>query len=472
MTRAGRVLLILAAVAAAGIGGYWFGGRGVSLRGPTAATEAAQAVRPAPGGPVIYYRDPDGKPFYSLEPKQTPDGRAYRAVLASEDINFDGQPTPPSTAARETQSSGGRRILYYRNPMGLPDVSKTPKKDAMGMDYIAVYEGEENDGSTVKISPGKLQRSGVAFEPAKLRVIAEPVRAPGSIQLDERRIAVISLRAESFIDHVEDVTTGSEVRKGQPLVRIYSPGVAAAAAEYLSTLNGRDAGALRGVRQRVLNLAIPQPFLDEIERTRQVPITFTWSAPRDGIVLERNVVDGQRVMPGDVLFRIADHSVVWAEVDVAERDLAAVAEGQSVTVRVRSYPDRVFPGKVALVYPHMNPATRTVRVRIELPNPEGLLKPDMYAEAEIDTGSGKPVLSVPDNAVIDSGDRQVVLVDKGEGRFEPRPVRLGRRGAGYVEIREGVSEGESVVTSANFLIDAESNLKAALKGLNDAGAPK
>jgi membrane fusion protein, copper/silver efflux system len=468
MTRAGRVLLILAAVAAVGIGGYWLGGHGFSLRGPATATKAAPAVARAPSGPVIYYRDPDGRPSYSLEPKQTPDGRPYRAVLASEDLSFD---KPASIAAPASQPGGGRRILYYRNPMGLPDVSKTPKKDAMGMDYIAVYEGEENDGSTVKISRGKLQRSGVAFELAKLRVIAEPVRAPGTIQLDERRIAVISLRAEAFIETVENVTTGSEVQKGQPLMRLYSPAIASAAAEYLSVLNGSMA-APKGTIQRLLNYAVPQQLLDDIKRTRTVPLTFTWPAPRDGIILERNVVDGMRVMPGDVLFRLADHTVVWALVDVAERDLAAVAEGQSVIVRVRSYPDKTFPGKVALVYPHLNPATRTVRVRIELPNPDLVLRPDMYAEAEIDTGSGKPVLSVPDNAIIDSGDRQVVLVDKGEGRFEPRPVRLGRRGAGYVEIREGVSEGESVVTSANFLIDAESNLKAALKGMTDARAPQ
>jgi Cu(I)/Ag(I) efflux system membrane fusion protein len=178
-----------------------------------------------------------------------------------------------------------------------------------------------------------------------------------------------------------------------------------------------------------------------------------------------------RIMPGDTLFRIADHSVVWAMVDVAERDLAAVAAGQPVTVRARSYPDRTFTGKVALVYPHLSPATRTVRVRIVLPNADHLLLPDMYAEAEIDTGGGQEVLAVPDGAVIDSGDRQIVIVDNGDGRFEPRKVQLGRRGAGYVEIKDGVSEGDAVVTSANFLIDAESNLKAALKGL-DAGASK
>jgi Cu(I)/Ag(I) efflux system membrane fusion protein len=447
-------MLILAALVAAGIGGYRIG-RHESVV-PLIATTAAEG-KASGSNPVIYYQDPDGKPLYSAEPKPTPDGRPYHAVHADEDVSFDVKPKT------EAEAGGKRKILYYRNPMGLPDISKMSKKDPMGMDYIPVYEGEDDDGATVKLSAGKLQRIGVKTEPAARRVIAEPVRAPGTIQLDERRIAVISLRAESFIELVEDVTTGSEVRKGQPLFRFYSPAITAAGAQYLSSPGAP------GSAQRLLNYAVPQQILTEIERTRQVPTSITWTAPREGIVLERNVVEGMRVMPGDVLFRIADHSVVWTLVDVAERDLAAVSEGQPVMVRVRSNPDRTFPGTVALVYPHLNPATRTVRVRIELANPDLLLKPDMYAEAEIETGGDAPVLAVPDSAVIDSGDRQVVLVDKGEGRFEPRAVQLGRRGAGYVEIREGLKDGETVVTSANFLIDAESNLKSALKSLSAAG---
>src|SRR5205085_7842746 len=176
---------------------------------------------------VIYYQDPEGKPYYSAEPRQTADGRPYRAVLASEDVSFDEPEAAPAAP---------KRILYYRNPMGLPDISKTPKKDSMGMDYIPVHEGEDDDGATVKISPGKLQHIGVATEPAKPRVIAQPVRAPGTIQLDERRIAVISIRAEGFVDTVENVTSGSAVRKDQPLLRLYSPAIASAAAEYLSIL--------------------------------------------------------------------------------------------------------------------------------------------------------------------------------------------------------------------------------------------
>jgi Cu(I)/Ag(I) efflux system membrane fusion protein len=427
-----------------------------------------QAAAQSSDRTVLYYRDPSGAPYWSAEPKKDANGRDYIPVYSDEEPAFG----PGGEIRKPTrQVSGPRKILYYRNPMGLPDVSPSPKKDSMGMEYIPVYEGEDNDGSSIKISPGKIQRIGVKSEPAILRIIAEPVRAPGSIQLDERRIAVISMRSETFIEKVENVTTGSEVRKGQPLIRIYSPAIVAAATDYVATLSMRIDTAVRGGRQKLLNLALPESVLTEIERTRQVPQTLTWVAPRDGIVLERNVVEGMRVRSEDVLFRIADHSVIWALVDVAEAQLAAVAESQPVIVRVRSYPDRQFPGKVALVYPHLNPSTRTVRVRIELPNPDHVLRPDMYAEAEIDTGSGQPVLSVPDSAVIDSGDRQLVIVDKGEGRFEPRPVKLGRRGTGYVEIREGVADGEAVVTSANFLIDAESNLKSALKSLT-AGAPQ
>jgi Cu(I)/Ag(I) efflux system membrane fusion protein len=467
MRRTLWVLAVSAVIMTAGIGGFWLGHQGV-LKGFTALGQTQAASQPS--GPVIYYQDPDGKPLYSADPAQTPDGRPYRAVLASEDLSFDVSAKASGDVA---SAPGGKRIRYYRNPMGLPDVSPAPKKDSMGMDYIAVYEGEDDDGSSVKMTPGKVQRLGVKTEIAKPHIVSVPVRAPGTIQLDERRVAVISLRTEAFIDTVENVTTGTMVRKGQPLMRLYSPLIAAAATDYLSMLGFKsDAKTLRGAKQRLLNQAVPPSLLDDIERNREVPLTFTWTAPRDGIVLERNVVPGMRVLPGEVLFRIADHTAVWALVDVAERDLGAVAAGQSVIVRARSYPDKTFTGKVALVYPHLMASTRTVQVRVELPNHDGLLLPDMYVEAQIETGGNEPVLAVPEDAVIDSGDRRVVIIDKGEGRFEPRPVEIGRRGAGYVEIKDGLAEGDVVVTSANFLIDAESNLKSALKTMTEPGAPQ
>jgi Cu(I)/Ag(I) efflux system membrane fusion protein len=428
-----------------------------------------EQVRAEPGA-AIYYQDPDGKPFYSLKPKKTSDGRDYRAVLPGADISFD------DAADVAAAPPADRKIKYYRNPMGLPDVSATPKKDSMGMDYIPVYEGEDSDDGSVKLSPGKIQRTGVKSEPAARRVIRTMVRAPGTIQLDERRISVIAMRAESYVQKVADVTTGVHVVKGQPLMEIYSPAISSAAAEYISTLNSRITGGSegaygRGSRQRLMNLDVPEAAIVTIEKGRNIPIAIEWTSPRDGIVLERNVTQGMRAQPGETLFRIADHRVVWAIIDVAERDLGTIAVGQRVVVRARSFSGREFSGKINVIYPQINKETRTARVRVELANPDLLLIHDMYVDAEIETGSAESVLAIPESAVLDSGSRQAVLVDKGEGRFEPREVKLGHRGEGYVEVREGLAEGDPVVTSANFLIDAESNLKSALKGFAEGAQP-
>jgi Cu(I)/Ag(I) efflux system membrane fusion protein len=255
-------------------------------------------------------------------------------------------------------------------------------------------------------------------------------------------------------------------------MQIYSSAVASAAAEYLSTITSKTTGGIeaygRGSRQRLINLDVPEQVIADMEKSHVAPVTVQWSAPRDGIVLERNAIEGMRASPGDVLFRIADISLVWALADVAERDLGGIAVGQPVTIRARSFPGRTFSGKIAVVYPQVNRDTRTARVRIELANPDFALLPDMYVDADIGTDDSAPVLAVQDSSVLDTGSRQAVLVDKGEGRFEPREVKLGRRGGGYIEVREGLAVGEAVVTSANFLIDAESNLKAALKGFAEA----
>lgn len=371
--------------------------------------------------------------------------------------------------------SGGKRVKYYRNPMGLPDTSPTPKLDNMGMDYLPVYEGDDTDDGSVKFSPGKIQKTGVRSEPVEMQVLSVPLRVPGIVQQDERRVSVVSLRFDGFVDAVEDVTTGTYVKKGQPLMRVYGPGLSSAAAEYLSALNARADGAvpsqaLKGARRRLENLGAPESLIATIERTREVPVSMTWPAPQDGEIIERNATNGMRAASGDVLFRIVDHDNVWVMVDVAERDLSLVAVGQKANIKLRAYPDRSFSGEVTLIYPHLKAETRTARIRIELPNPANLLRPDMYAEVEIATGTAGPVLTVANSAVIDSGNRQIVIIDKGEGRFEPREVKLGRRGDGRVEIMEGVADGDKVVVSANFLIDAESNLKAALQGLATQGS--
>ena len=416
----------------------------------------------ASAGEPIYYQHPDGKPSYSLTPMTTPDGRDYRGVPASADVSFEEASAPQPAAP--TQG----KIKYYRNPMGLADTSPTPKKDSMGMDYIAVYEDEDSHDGSIKLSPGKIQRTGVKSEPATRRVIRSSVKAPGTIQLDERRVSVVALRFEGFVETVADVTTGQHVHKGQRLMNVYSPALSSAAAEYLSALSAGTTGLpLKGARRRLENLGTPEAAIAELERTREISLSIAWLAPQDGEILERNAVTGMRAGPGDVLFRIADHRVVWIVIDIAERDLSQVPVGSKVEVRPRALQGQSFAGTVSLIYPHLNPQTRTARMRVEMPNPDGLLRPDMYVDAEIDAGAPQPVLAVPESSVLDSGTRQAVFIDKGEGRFEPREVKLGHRGSGYVEVRQGVEEGEAIVLSANFLIDAESNLKAALKGFSE-----
>jgi Cu(I)/Ag(I) efflux system membrane fusion protein len=465
MSRALMLAAAAAVVAAAG-GSGWYLTRQVQPQLAIATPAVAQ-----PAAAPLYYRDPDGKPLYSLAPRKTPDGRDYVGVPAGADVSFDPKPAPEPAAAAQ----GPRKIKYYRNPMGLPDTSSVPKKDSMGMDYIAVYEGEDSDDGSVKLTPGKIQRTGVKSEPVAPRVIRTVIRAPGTIQLDERRVSVIAMRSEGFVLKVADVTTGSHVVKGQPLIEVYSPAVTSAAAEYIATITSRTTGSDnaygRGARQRLINLDVPEAAISEIEKSKNVPTSIQWTVPRDGIVLERSAIEGMRAQPGGVLFKIADHSVIWALIDVAERDLGEISRGQRVVVKARSFPGREFTGKLEVIYPEINRETRTARVRVELQNPDQKLLHDMYVDAEIEVGKQEPVLAVAENAVLDTGTRQTVLIYKGEGRIEPREVKIGQRGGGYIEVRDGLREGELVVTSANFLIDAESNLKAALKGLAGGGQP-
>jgi RND family efflux transporter MFP subunit len=370
-----------------------------------------------------------------------------------------------------------RKILFYRNPMGLPDTSATPKKDPMGMDYIPVYEGEEEAGADnqVKIGPEKIQKLGVRTEAASLRDLARVVRAVGRVEANERLTYTIAPKFEGWIEKLYVNTTGQPVGRGQPLLEVYSPELVSAQKEYAIAAQGQkslqNAGpeAQAGMKQlaesslaRLRNWDISDEQLRALSKSGEARRTLTLRSPVNGVVMEKKAVQGMRFMPGEVLYQIVDVSSVWIVADVFEQDLALVKPGQAAKVKVNAYPDKEFTAKVAYVYPSLNAQTRTVAVRLELANPGGLLKPAMYADIELAAlGKGK-VLTVPTSAVIFGGTRQTVLVEVAEGRFEPREVKLGAQGKDYVEVLEGVGESEKVVVAANFLIDSESNLKAAL----------
>ncbi len=378
----------------------------------------------------------------------------------------------------KSDAAGKSRVLYYRNPMGLADTSPAPKKDSMGMDYIPVYEGEEPQGPEVKISLDRVQKLGVRTQAAALRDVSHTVRALGTIQVDERAQRTVSPRFEGWIERLYVNATGEFVRRGQPLMEIYSPDLVAAQQEYLVATRGvaalKDASPeiqasmrslAEGSLQRLRNWDIAEEELARLRAEGKPRNAITLRSPAGGVVLEKPSVQGMRFMPGEVLYKIADLSSVWLLAEVFEQDLGMVRNGQAAKVRVNAYPDKVFEGKVAFVYPTVTAETRTAKVRIEMRNPGQLLKPAMYASVELMAEHGRAQrLSVPDSAVLDSGTRQIVLVRRGEGLFEPREVKLGMRGDGYVEVTEGIKAGEEIVVSANFLIDAESNLKAAVGG--------
>lgn len=467
MSGATRLLAFGIVAGAAAWGGLTAGERGITVDALREAAvmqvsmlvgrEAAAMPEPASAGAIIYWRHPDGLPEWSATEKQTPDGRAFLPVRASEDVSLD------PVAAPDPEVGNERAILYYRNPMGLADTSPVPKQDSMGMDYIPVYAGEGSDDGSVTVSPGKLQRTGVRTTEAVLAPLAASIRAPGIVMLDERRISVISLRADAFIETVADVTTGSTIAEGAPLVTLYSPEIAAALAQFVSDV--RAEGRQReGARQRLENLGVPGEVIDRIAAEGLSGVSIPIMAPRSGVVLERMAVEGMMSEAGETLFRIADTSSVWVIAEVPESALMEVTTGAEVRVSFRGLAGEPMTGRIETIYPELDMMTRTGKLRIELPNPDGRLRANMFAEVEIMLGQ-TPVVQVPEGAVIDTGDRQVVILALGEGRFRPLPVTVGRRAGGMIEIVSGVAAGEIVVSTATFLIDAESNLNAALAAL-------
>ncbi|MCE6077487.1 efflux RND transporter periplasmic adaptor subunit [Agrobacterium vitis] len=464
--RTSSIIATLSLVAIVGGGGYWAGKNDVGaflqpyIGGAGMGAEAEP--RREGTGPVIYYRNPDGAAEYSAKPADTDDGRPFTPVRASEDISF-GATGAVAPAVDTASITPDRKVLYYRNPMGLSDTSKSPKKDSMGMDYIPVYDGEADGGSAVRVPLGKLQRTGVRTAEVTMERLPTSLHVPGIVMLDDRRIHSVSMRSDSFIEVVAPVTTGSRVKAGDSLFRFYSKEVATAASEYANVVSG--GGDTAGSALRLRNLGMSDRAIEAVRRDRKVPPSMSFDAPADGIVIERATTSGSMAEPGDILFRIADTREMWIVADVPESQLGAVAVGATAAVTVSARPGMALSGVVELVDPEIRDQTRTAKVRILIPNPDGTLLPNMFATVEISSGQPAPVVSVPNDAIIDTGNKRVVFVDKGDGRFEPRDIEVGVRAPQRTEVTAGLTAGERVVVSANFLIDAESNLNSALSAL-------
>ena len=434
------------------------------------------AMAPNPGRLPLYYQAPGGAPFYAAGPKQTPDGRDYVPVFED----------PPKVSDAGTAPAAGakRRVLHYRNPMGLPDTSPVPKKDSMGMSYLPVFADEAGEpAGVVRIAPGRLQTLGVRTEEVVMRLaLTRTVRATGALQFDERHLATVTTKVGGWIERLTVAATGDPVKRGQVLAEIYAPDLVAAEEEYLvaARMGGAmaggmahwDAGALAAASlQRLRALDVPEDEIARLRKTGKAQRRIAVHAPADGVVIEKPVQEGMRIEPGQPLYKTADLTNMWLIAEVQERDLGLIAPGLSADAQFVAFAGRRFTGTVEFIYPALSAETRTGRARIVLPNPDQTLRAAMYASVEIATlAAPGPVLAVSPSAVIDSGARQVVLIDRGDGRFEPRAVRVGALGNDWIEITDGVKAGDKVVIGANFLIDAESNLRAALQGFS-ASAP-
>jgi Cu(I)/Ag(I) efflux system membrane fusion protein len=375
--------------------------------------------------------------------------------------SYGGVATAPAT------EQGSRRVLYYRNPMGAPDVSPTPKKDSMGMDYIAVY-ADENTGpkGTVRLSPEKIQRAGIRTMAVRRERLSQPTRAVATIVADEKRVSVLTAKFDGFVEELAVAQTGVTVRKGQPLARVWISSQEILQKQSDLVLAARGGSDLERAAANLRLFGISDEVISEIRRTGVPVRSIVINAQSAGTVMEKPAVPGMRFEAGATLFKLIDLSAVWLIAQVAERDLRGIKPGQQATISLNAEPGGELTGRVAFIYPELDQKTRTGSVRIEVDNADGRFRIGQYADVTIDVSiSDETVISVPASAVIDSGIRRVAFVAKDNGTFEPRNVVLGRRGGGMVEIKEGLSEGERIVVTGNFLLDAESNLRSALSGL-------
>lgn len=334
-------------------------------------------------------------------------------------------------------------------------------------------------GGPIRIDPAVIQNMGVRTEAVARRDLASEVRAPGQIQVDEARVAQVNARVMGYAEKLYADVTGQRVEKGRPLLEIYSPDLASAQEEYLQALRyakaeGKAAGGnelAESGRRRLLNWGMSAADIEALARGGAATSTFRLASPLTGVVLSKKVVRGQNVAPGMELYTVADLSKVWAVARVYQSDLAVVRPGGEAEVELAYLPGKAFRGKVVFVSPTLDPAARTAEVRVELSNTIDLaLKPEMIATVILKGEVRKGVLAVPEQALIRSGRRTLAIVALGGGYFEPREVVLGPASGGYVEVTQGLEEGDGLVVSSQFLIDSESNLKAAVQRMQASQA--
>lgn len=374
-----------------------------------------------------------------------------------------------------------KKKIMYRSTMNPNEVSDKPGKDSMGMDMVP-FEVEDSEGpsdlSTVYVSQKTADMLGITYETAKVKDLVKEVKTSAIITNDEARLYKVTTKVSGWVEELYVNQTGQLVKKGQPLFKVYSPELLSSQQEYISAIKAEKRLAnssmanmketLREIREsareRLKLLDINDDQIKRLEETGNVERTVTLYAPATGFVTEKMVVAGQKIMMNEPVLVISDISHVWAEADIYQPDIPFVKVGTPVTLTLSYWPGKVFYGRVTFIYPFLNPETRTLKARMEISNPELILKPQMYADASISYRIGKKV-AVPESAVFKTGTKEYVFV-KDKEHLKPVIVKTGfRSNDGYYEIISGLKPGDVVVSSANFLIDSESQLKAALRAV-------
>ncbi len=385
------------------------------------------------------------------------------------------------TPIRDTSAAGGeRKIKFYKSTMNPGETSPTPAKDSMGMDMVPVYEnaaGADNP-SAIAVDAAMQQNMNLQTAEVVRGPLRKTIRTGGAIDYNETARADVTTKFRGWVEKLNVDATGQLVHRGEPMFEIYSPELYSAEAEFLLALNAgstNDPGAV-ALRETAANklrfFDVPDAQIAELEKSRQPLKTLPVDAPISGFVIEKNVVQGQMVDAGMKLYRLADLGIVWVIAQIYEQDLPFVKLGQEAVVKVASLPDREFRGRVTFVYPNVDEKTRTAKVRLEFENPGYFLKPGMFVSAQIQSDLDESAVLVPESAVLRSGEKNTVFVALDGGRFDARDVTLGVDAENdMVQVISGLSAGERIVTSGQFLLDSESQLREAIekmKGSNEA----
>jgi Cu(I)/Ag(I) efflux system membrane fusion protein/cobalt-zinc-cadmium efflux system membrane fusion protein len=402
---------------------------------------------------------------------------AGKTILTATDVVA----AEPELKAGMVDPKTGKKIKYWAAPMDPTYIRNEPGKSPMGMDLVPVYEeeGEEKEpASTIRIDSGTIQNMGVRMERVKRKPLVKDIRAFGNITYDERRIYAVNTKFNGWIEKLYVDFIGKKVKKGQPLFDIYSPELVTAQEEYLLSLqqnaNLKESPypSIREGAQRLLNASrtrlrywdLTEKQIKTIENTEIVQKTLTIYSPANGVIIKKHAFQGHYVKAGQHQYEIADLSKVWVDVDIYEYELPWIKKGMSAEMELSYTPGKIFTGNVLYVYPFLTAKTRTAKLRLEFPNPDYQLKPDMYANVKLKSAVSEDSLVIPQEAVIDSGVRKVVFVALGKGKFQPREVKLGLEGNDHeFQVLEGLQENEQIVISAQFMLDSESRLREAIQ---------